>query len=281
MSMQNDWQLVDELAAELQKHFGDPPQVAIVLGSGLGDVAAILQNRKSVEAHQLQGWPRSSVAGHAGVLHRGLLRGTDVFVQQGRVHLYEGLDSQIVVRPIRAALTWGIPSVILTNAAGGIDLDLAPGQLMVVSDHLNLTGANPLVGPNDESRGPRFPDLSELYDREYRELAEECAAELEISLGRGVYAGLLGPNYETPAEVRMLSALGAQAVGMSTVLEAIAAKHLGARVAAVSCITNRAAGLPGAILDHEDVQKMGTQAGRDLAALLAAWVAAMEGEGHD
>ena len=243
--MQNEWKFVDAVADGLRSRFGEAPKVSVVLGSGLGDVAEMLQDRISVPADELEGWPPSTVEGHAGVLHVGTLQGTRVFIQQGRVHLYEGLDPKDIVRPIRAALVWGVGSVILTNAAGGIDLDLAPGQLMLVNDHLNLTGANPLVGPNDEERGPRFPDLSELYDRKYQELALHCASRLGIPLGQGVYAGLLGPNYETPAEVRMLAGLGAGAVGMSTVLEAIAAKHLGARVAAVSCITNRAAGLEG------------------------------------
>lgn len=278
--MQNDWQLVDTLGKALESHFGPAPEVGIVLGSGLGDVAEMLGDRKTISTAKLDGWPISTVEGHEGALHVGLLNDRRVFVQQGRVHLYEGYGAGDVVLPIRASLAWGMGSLMLTNASGGIDLNLKPGGLMVISDHLNLTGANPLVGPPEDSRGPRFPDMSELYDKEYALVAVKCAANLGIPIAKGVYAGLLGPNYETPAEVRMLATLGAQAVGMSTVLEAIAAKHMGARVAGISCVTNRAAGLPRAVLDHEDVQEMGQKAAKNLASVIAAWSAAI-GERSD
>ncbi len=189
---------------------------------------------------------------------------------QGRVHLYEGYSPEEVVRPVRALVTWGVQTIIITNAAGGVNPGFEPGRLMLIEDHLNMTGRSPLLGPNDDTRGTRFPDISDLYTKALRRLAAEAAEEHQIDLCRGVYAGVLGPSYETPAEVRMFGALGADAVGMSTVLEAVAAGHMGAAVLGISCITNRAAGLEGALLDHEDVKKAGAAAASDLITLITA-----------
>jgi len=243
-----------------------------VLGSGLGSVADRLARRQTVPSSDLPGWPVSTVPGHVGQVHVGRLSTVPVMIVQGRVHLYEGYSPAEVVRSVRAAITWGVGTIVLTNAAGGIDPRTKPGQLMVIEDQLNLTGENPLQGPNDDSRGPRFLDMTGLYDSDIRIHALALAQELGIELSTGVYAGLKGPTYETPAEVRMLAALGAQAVGMSTVLEAIAARHLGAEVAGISCITNKAAGLAGAKLDHGDVQAAGQEAAADLTRLLAALI---------
>ncbi|MCU0664565.1 MAG: purine-nucleoside phosphorylase [Myxococcota bacterium] len=266
--MRAEWTYIKELADELKERGVKEPEVFLVLGSGLGEIVEALEDRLTIDTHDLHGWPFSTVPGHAGALHWGRLGQCRVLMQQGRVHLYEGYEPPLVVRPVRTAIELGAKIVILTNAAGGVRQDLRPGTLLLLRDHLNLTGRNPLVGPNNDSRGPRFPDMSEIYDKALRRLLLDAAAALDLPLAEGVYAGLLGPSYETPAEVRMLGMLGADAVGMSTVLEAIAARHLGAAVAAVSCITNMAAGLPGAVLDHGEVQRMGATAGKNLAELL-------------
>ncbi len=261
---------IDNLVETLDERLGKAPDILIVLGSGLGAVADELDNRETVEVGKIPDWPSSTVEGHAGLLHKGSIGGSNILIQQGRIHLYEGYRAKEVVRPIRAAVTWGVKTVILTNAGGGVDQALVPGQLMIFTDHVNLTGANPLVGPNVDSRGQRFPDMTDLYDPGLRAQAIECAVDLGINLGQGVYAGVLGPSYETPAEIQMLSNLGVQAVGMSTVLEAIAARHLGARVVGISCITNAAAGLEGALLDHGDVQSLAGKAANDLTRLIVA-----------
>lgn len=264
------WNHVDETAKFLAQTLGPPPRVAIILGSGLSDVGAALSDARTVAFHEIPHWPPSTVAGHPGTLRCGHLADTPVALQLGRVHFYEGHSPADVVLPIRALVTWGVTNIILTNAAGGINEDHKPGSLMLIEDHLNLTGQNPLLGPNDDQRGPRFPDMSEIYDRALRDHAMAAAAQLNISLHVGVYAGLTGPSYETPAEIRMLRRLGADAVGMSTVLEAIAARHMGARVLGISSITNAAAGLATAPLSHDDVQLFAARAAENLARLLAA-----------
>lgn len=269
--MNDEWRRVDALAAAFGDRFESPPEAVIVLGSGLGDVAEHLEDKRSVASSDLDGYPRSTVSGHRGTVHAGTLSGVPVMILQGRVHLYEGYSPEEVVRPLRAAVTLGARTVILTNAAGGVDPGFAPGQLMLISDHLNLTFKSPLTGPNDDRRGPRFPDMTDTYDPALRALARERAAALGIPLAAGVYAGLPGPTYETPAEVRMLAALGASAVGMSTVQEAIACRHLGARIAGISCITNPAAGIAGTPLDHEEVERAGAAAAKDLARLIISF----------
>jgi purine-nucleoside phosphorylase len=230
------------------------PELAIVLGSGLGAFADTLAEAQSIPYTDLPGMPVSSVPGHAGRLVFGRIGTRRVVAMQGRVHLYEGHDAQSVVFGVRLMLLLGAHTLLLSNAAGGIRSDLRAGDLMLIEDHLNLTGHNCLRGPNDPSLGPRFPDMSTVYARELREHALACAAHVGVPLARGIYAGMLGPSYETPAEIRMLRALGADAVGMSTVLEAVAAKHMQASVLGISCITNVGAGLSADALSHDDVQ---------------------------
>lgn len=239
-----------------------------MLGSGLGAFAERLLEPRCIPYERIDGMVASSVPGHAGQLVLGRHGALPVAVLQGRVHLYEGHPPEQVVLGARLLVELGAKIVILTNAAGGIHPELAPGSLMLIEDHLNLTGQNCLVGPNDDRLGPRFPALCGVYDGELRALAHEVAAHAGLQLHAGVYAGLLGPSYETPAEIRMLRTLGADAVGMSTVLEAIALRHMGARCLAISCITNRAAGLAGSVLDHDDVQRIALAASQRFGELL-------------
>lgn len=280
MPANGEWREVDALARALRERLGDPPEIAVVLGSGLGVAAAELGDARKVAFHEIPGWPRSTVDGHAGEMRRGVLGGVEVLFQLGRVHYYEGYGAEEVVRPVRAEIAWGAGTVLLTNAAGGLNPSFRAGSLMAIADHINLTGTSPLRGPNDPARGPRFPDMTGAWDPGALAALEAAAEEAGVPLGRGVYAGLFGPSYETPAEVRMLRALGADAVGMSTVLEAIAARHLGARLAGISCITNAAAAEGGPALSHDDVQATAARAAADLARLLAAAVPAIAEAGR-
>lgn len=249
---------------------GFKPEVALVLGSGLGSFADTLTDKRSIPYTQLPGMPRSAVAGHAGNLVLGRCGTRRVVAMQGRVHLYEGHTPAEVVFGARLMLLLGARTLIATNAAGGIGTSLRAGDLMLIEDHLNLTGHNCLCGPNDETLGPRFPDMSEVYDRGLIALAGRAAQGLGFSCPSGVYAGMLGPSYETPAEIRMLRTLGADAVGMSTVLETIAARHMGARCLGVSCITNLAAGLCRTALSHTEVQETARASEARFKALLRA-----------
>ena len=276
--MKKEWQKVNNLATEFGRQLGEPPQICMVLGSGLGWLANELENSITIETRKLHDFPKSTVQGHRGMIHSGTWLGTKVLVLQGRVHLYEGYSAREVARPLRAAIEWGIDSVFLTNAAGGIDSSLSPGRLMIIEDHINLTGTNPLLGQNNDDKGPRFPDMSNLYDQKLREYATEWSAQTGVAVAQGIYAGVLGPSYETPAEVRALRTLGASAVGMSTVIEAIAAKHLGATVFGVSCITNLAADLTETPLVHEEVERVGAAATRNLADLLGFLVGKAKGD---
>jgi purine-nucleoside phosphorylase len=275
MPMHSEWSEVDAVARFLRTRLGDPPEVAVVLGSGLGVAAAALEDARSIAFHEIPGWPRSTVEGHAGEMRRGTLGGVEVLLQLGRVHYYEGYAVEEVVRPVRAEIAWGARAVILTNAAGGLNPGFRAGSLMAIEDHINLTGRNPLRGANDASRGPRFPDMTDAWDGDARAALLDCAREIGVTLVRGVYAGLTGPSYETPAEVRMLRALGADAVGMSTVLEALAARHMGAKLAGLSCITNAAAAAGGPKLTHEDVQRAAASAAADTARLLSTAIPAI------
>ncbi len=247
------------------------PPIGLVLGSGMSGIADDLGAAVSIPYAEIPHFPQATVAGHRGALSVGLLDGVPVACLAGRVHLYEGHPASRVVFGVRVLAELGCPTVLLTNAAGGISSELGPGDLMLIQDHLNLTGQNPLVGPNDGS-GPRFVDLSCAYDRQLRELARRAARQLKLRLGQGIYAGLLGPTYETPAEVRMLAALGANAVGMSTVSEVIALRHRAVRVAAVSVITNYAAGRTDRPLNHAEVEEIAGRARGRLSALVTRWV---------
>jgi purine-nucleoside phosphorylase len=249
------------------------PVVGLVLGSGLGSLADHLGEATAIPYEEIPEFPAASVAGHAGRLVVGTLGGVPVAAMQGRVHAYEGWSAEDLSFGVRLLAFTGVRALLLTNAAGAVNPGLAPGELVRITDHLNLTGANPLTGRNDDRVGPRFPDMSEAYDPNLGALLDACAARLGIPLGAGVYAGLAGPSYETPAEVRMLRILGADLVGMSTVLEVIAARHAGVRVAAVSLVTNLAAGLAGKPLSHAEVLAAGEGARDRLTRLATAWVA--------
>jgi purine-nucleoside phosphorylase len=247
-------------------------KVGIVLGSGLGAFAETLEDRFETSYSEIAGWPPSTAWGHAGKLVTGRVGATEVIVLSGRAHLYEGYTAAQVTFGIRELGRRGVRSLILTNAAGGINLNFHPGDLVLISDHINLLGANPLTGLNDESLGPRFPDMSEVYSREYREIAKREGEKLGLALAEGVYAAMHGPSYETPAEIRFLRAIGADLVGMSTVPEAIAAAHLGINVLAISCVANMAAGiLPGKLV-HGEVLETGARVQDTVAKLLTAVV---------
>jgi purine-nucleoside phosphorylase len=245
----------------------------VVLGSGLGALADRLEGAVSIPYEEIPEFPAASVAGHAGRLVVGEMGSVPVAVMQGRVHAYEGWSAEDLTFGVRLLAATGVRALLLTNAAGAVNPDLAPGDLVRITDHLNLTGLNPLTGPNDDRIGPRFPDMSQAYDPQLGALLEASAGRLGIALGTGVYAGLAGPSYETPAEIRMLRTLGADLVGMSTVLEVIAARHAGVRVAAVSLVTNLAAGLTARPLSHADVLAAGEGARDRIARLATAWVA--------
>jgi len=244
------------------------PKIAVVLGSGLGGFAGSLKVPSVIPYSEIPGWPASTAAGHAGKLSIGTLDGLPVAVLAGRAHLYEGYSAQQVVYGLRALYPFGIESIVLTNASGGVNPALGPGQLVLISDHINLMGTNPLIGPNEDSLGPRFPDMSEAYSKIYRDIARAAGKEIGLDLPEGVYAGLAGPSYETPAEIRYLRGIGADLVGMSTVLEAIAASHMGMKVLGISCVTNFAAGVVDQKLDHKEVLEVGAAAQGRLTELL-------------
>jgi purine-nucleoside phosphorylase len=262
-------QQVDEAAAAVkQRAPGGVPEVAVVLGSGLGDFTNRLTGATVIPYGELPHWPVSKVIGHAGTLVIGALAGRRVAVLSGRAHYYEGYDLRTVTFAARVIGRLGVKVLILTNAAGGIDVRLTPGTLMVMEDHINLLGSNPLVGPNEEAFGKRFPDMTEVYSKRLRGLADEVAAAQGLALGHGVYVALHGPSYETPAEIRFLRAIGADAVGMSTVPEAIVARHMGVEVLGLSCISNAAAGVLPQPLNHDEVMEVARQVKGAFAALL-------------
>jgi purine-nucleoside phosphorylase len=244
------------------------PKVGVVLGSGLGGLADELSGAVAIPFSELPGWPTATAPGHVGQLLLGLLDGVPVAMLQGRLHLYEGHDPGLVVQPVLLMGRLGARVVVLTNAAGGLNPAYGPGTLMVIADHLNLTGRNPLLGPNADELGPRFPDLSDVYARRLRERLHAAAAAEGVTLEEGIYVGLVGPTYETPAEVRMLHGLGGDAVGMSTVLEAIACRWAGIEVAGISLVTNAGAGYTSALLTHEEVLESGAEAGPRLARVI-------------
>ncbi len=263
---------LSEAQALVSSRRKSPPRVGVVLGSGLGAFGDTLSHLTKIPYIDIPHMPRSAVVGHAGNLCLGEIDGVSVACLQGRVHAYEGHDADTVTFGVRLLARLGVGAVLLTNAAGGIDASFAAGELMLICDHLNLTGKNPLIGPNDDALGPRFPDMSTAYDPALRAAAHAAARRAGITLREGVYAGLMGPTYETPAEVRMLRTLGADAVGMSTVPEVIALRHLGVRAGAVSCITNLAAGISPAPLDHSEVEATAKRTRDAFVALLTGWI---------
>jgi len=238
------------------------PTVAIVLGSGLGALADEVAKPDRIPYEQIPGWRRSTAPGHAGQLVIGPLEGKTVAIMKGRLHYYEGYDVEDVVFPIRVFKAWGIDTLILTNACGGLNPTYQAGDLMVISDHINFMAINPLRGPNDDARGPRFPDMVGAYTEELRKLAHAVDPDLR----EGVYVGVAGPNYETPAELRMLRRFGADAVGMSTVPEVLVARHMGMRILAIATVTDMATGLPGLVdhVTHEEVLAVADMAGKRL-----------------
>jgi purine-nucleoside phosphorylase len=254
------YERAEHAARTIRALWGEEVRVALVLGSGLGAFADELQDAVAVPYEEIPGFARSTVEGHAGRLVMGRVGGVGVAAMQGRFHYYEGYSFEEVIFPMRTFGALGVKAVVLTNAAGGINVSFDQGALMVISDHLNLMGVSPLRGPHDPRFGERFPDMTEVYARDYQELAVEEARTMGLELRRGIYAALTGPSYETPAEVRMLRILGADAIGMSTVPEAIAARQMGIRVLGISCITNMASGvIVGEAINHQEVMETGAR----------------------
>ena len=250
--MMDEMKRIDEAAAKVLAVCGKA-DIGVILGSGLGDYAEALEDAVKLPYSEIPGFPRSTVAGHAGMWCCGTLYGKRVVMMQGRFHYYEGYGMKDVTLPVRVMQKIGVKTLIVTNAAGGVNLGYHPGELMVIGDIFSMTAQNPLIGPNLDAFGPRFPDMSCAFDKELRALAHECANEQGFALREGVYAQMTGPMYETPAEIRMLRTLGADAVGMSTVPEVVVARHGGMRVLGVSCITNMAAGILDQPLNHAEV----------------------------
>jgi purine nucleotide phosphorylase len=270
---------LDELERAVRARSDLVPRVGLVLGSGLGGLADLVRDPVVISFAELPGWPAASAPGHAGRLLMGRLDETPVACLQGRLHMYEGLEAIRVVEPAMLMGRLGARVLVLTNASGGVDPTFEAGTLMLLTDHLNLTGRSPLSGPNDDSLGPRFLDLTDVYDAELRGRVRAAAEAEGVTLAEGVYAGLLGPTYETPAEVRMLGILGAHAVGMSTVMEAIGARYVGMRVVAISLVTNKGAGLSPTPLTHDEVLAAANAAGPRLARVLARFVRELPADG--
>ena len=251
--MNNMFDKIQESADFIKGKSNTQPKIGLILGSGLGVLADEIQNPVKIKYNDIPNFPISTVEGHAGQLVIGNLEGKEVVAMQGRFHYYEGYSQQEITFPVRVMKALGVDTIVVTNAAGGANVNFEPGDLMVIKDHINLSGSNPLIGKNDERFGPRFPDMSTAYKPKYVELVKECAKELNMKIQEGVYAFFSGPTYETPAEVRMAQILGADAVGMSTAPEVIVASHSSMDVIGISCITNMAAGILDQPLDHEEV----------------------------
>ena len=264
---------LDALEAAVRARSNLIPRVGIVLGSGLGGLADQLDDTVAIAFAELPGWPSATAPGHVGRLLLGRLGGTPVVMLQGRFHVYEGNDPGLVVQPVLLFRRLGAEILVLTNAAGGVDPSFGPGTLMIIADHLNLTGRTPLLGANADAIGPRFQDLTDAWSPRLRSALKAAGESEGVPLEEGIYAGLLGPQYETPAEVRMLRTLGADAVGMSTVLECIAARWAGLDVCGVSLVTNAGAGYSGEALSHEEVLAAGAEAGPRLARVIRRFVA--------
>ena len=268
MTQPSMYERVEAAVGAVRARCGALPEIAIVLGSGLGDFADTLSDAVAMPYSDLPHWPASSVVGHAGRLVVGAVAGRRVAALAGRVHFYEGHDLGTVVFATRVMARLGVRQIILTNAAGGINTGFAQGALMVIDDHINMIGTNPLVGANDDRFGVRFPDMSEVYSRRLRAIADAAAEARGINVSHGVYVGVHGPSYETPAEIRFFRTIGADAVGMSTVPEAIAARHMGVEVLGISCITNMAAGVLPQALVHDEVMATANRVRGSFIALL-------------
>ncbi|MCV4230132.1 purine-nucleoside phosphorylase [Virgibacillus sp. LDC1] len=268
-------QSIKEAAAYIRGQKGVEPQVGLILGSGLGVLAELIENPVSIPYTDIPHFPVSTVEGHEGELLLGTIHNRPVVLMKGRFHMYEGYGPEVTAFPVRVMKELGVKSLLVTNAAGGINTSFEPGDLMLISDHLNMTGTNPLIGPNDPDLGVRFPDMSQAYSRQLRQLAKEVAVGQGVALREGVYAGLLGPTYETPAEIVMLRTLGADAVGMSTVSEVIVARHAGLEVLGISCISNMAAGILDQPLSHDEVMETAEKVREKFLALVMAIIPKM------
>lgn len=264
---------LDALEAAVRSRTTLVPEIGIVLGSGLGGLADDITDAVAIPFSELPGWPAATAPGHVGRLILGKLAGRPIVALQGRFHFYEGNSPGLVVQPVLLFGRLGARIVILTNASGGLDPSFGPGTLMVISDHINLTGQNPLIGPNADSMGERFTDLTDAWSRRLRARLHDAGRAEGIELAEGVYLGLTGPNYETPAEVRLFASMGGHAVGMSTVLEAIAARWAGIEICGVSLVTNAGAGYTGVPLTHEEVLAAGAEAGPRLAKVIRRFIA--------
>jgi purine-nucleoside phosphorylase len=272
MTSPSEFEKAEEAARLIQKRTALRPRVGLVLGSGLGAFADSLTDSTAVPYREIPHFPLSTAVGHPGRLIVGCCQGVPLAALQGRVHFYEGYKLREVVFPVRVLARLGVQSLVLTNAAGGINRKLKPPSLLLIRDHINLQGSNPLVGANEEAFGPRFPDMSEAYSRRLRVLAKKIARRLRMRLPEGVYVAVHGPSYETPAEVQALARLGADVVGMSTVPEVIAANHMGLAVLGLSCVSNLAAGLSRRKINHEEVLVAGERLGRQFGRFLEALV---------
>ena len=264
---------INQVAKQIKAKIGDyNPKIGLILGSGLGGVAEAIENAVVIPYEEIEGFPRSTVSGHAGRLVVGKLNGVDVLCMQGRVHFYEGHLPAALALVVRAYKKLGIEKLILTNASGSLNIDMGPGSLMVISDHINLSGCNPLIGPNDDTVGPRFPDMTYAYDPELRQKLLQTAEKEGINIRSGVYLMTSGPNFETPAEIRMFRILGADAVGMSTVSETLCAVHCGMKVVGVSVITNYGSGMVSDKQTHEETIAQANEAGKKLQRILTRFV---------
>ncbi|KJB87909.1 purine nucleoside phosphorylase [Paenibacillus sp. E194] len=246
---------IQEAAAYIQSKISETPEVGLILGSGLGVLVELVEQPVTIAYGDIPHFPVSTVEGHAGELLIGKIAGRTVAMMKGRFHMYEGYGPELTAFPVRVMKAIGVSKLLVTNAAGGINTSYKPGDLMIISDHLNMTGCNPLIGANDNRLGVRFPDMSQAYSPQLRQKAKDVAASQGVELQEGVYVGFLGPNYETPAEIRMLRILGGDAVGMSTVSEVIVAQHAGMEVLGISCISNMAAGILDQPLSHDEVME--------------------------
>jgi len=279
LSANDNFSCAESAAKHLLSHTSIRPRVGLVLGSGLGSFADELAESVRIPYTAIPHFPRSTAIGHAGQMVLGFVSKVPVVTMQGRVHLYEGYSAQQVAFPVRVFGRMGVRAIIFTNAAGGINLEYKQGALVLISDHINLQGQNPLVGLNDERFGERFPDMTHAYSKAYRKIARKAAQNLGKDLSEGVYAGLLGPSYETPAEIRYLRTIGADLVGMSTVPEVIAARHMGINVLAISCVTNMAAGILDKPLSSAEVFETTERVRGDFVALLRAVIPEISEEG--
>lgn len=264
--------LIASGVAAVQARIADFPKTVIVLGSGLGRFAEALSGATTVPYGDIPGFSRSTVVGHSGNLIAGELEGQRIAVMQGRIHAYEGHGGVALATPIRILKRLGVERLILTNAAGGLKQEMGPGSIVLIEDHINMSGFNPLVGPNDDSFGPRFPEMSEPYDRAMRSQLEAAAAEAGVTLKKGVYVYVMGPNFETAAEVRLFGKIGGDLVGMSTVPECLVARHAGIKVAGISIVTNHGTGIASEVLTHEETLATANRAGHELEQLLRVYL---------